>query len=100
MPNKKYGKSSAQYYAENPESAAKKRAAQKKINARPEERAKRSELVKKNREADKKNIDRSGKDFDHSVNRYVDKSVNRGRNGKNGKPATNGDKRARGGKKK
>ena len=36
MPNKKNGKSSAQYYAENPESAAKKRAAQKKINARPE----------------------------------------------------------------
>ena len=98
MPNKKNGKSSAQYYAENPASAAKKRAAQKVINARPEERAKRSELVKLNREAQKKGTGRvgDGKDVSHQPGggtKMQDASKNRG--GK-GMP---GDKRARGGKK-
>ena len=99
MPNKKNGKSSAQYYAESPKTAEKKRAYQREYNKSAKERAKRSELVQKNREADKKGINRSGKDFDHSVNRYVDSSKNRGRTGRNG-PGTSGDKRARGGKKK
>lgn len=99
MPNKKNGLSSAQYYARNPASEAKKRAAQKIINARPEERAKRSELIQKNREADKKGIDRSGRDYDHATKKYVDSSKNRGRTGKNGTPGTKGDKNARGGKK-
>ena len=35
---------SAKYYRENPEARAKKAATDKKINARPEQRAKRSEL--------------------------------------------------------
>ena len=99
MPAKKDGKSSADYYRENKASADKKRAYQREYNKSPKERAKRSELIQKNREADKKNIDRSGKDFDHSVNRYVDSSKNRGRTGRNG-PGTSGDKRARGGKNK
>ena len=50
MPNKAKGKSSAQYYAENPASRKKKNEAQKKINARPEERAKRAELVQARRD--------------------------------------------------
>ena len=95
MPNKKNGKSSAQYYAENPESAAKKRAAQKKINARPEERAKRSELVKKNREAQKRGNGKvgDGKDVSHQPGggtKMEDASKNRGSN--SNRP---GDRRAR-----
>ena len=99
MPAKKDGKSSADYYKENPASYAKKLAAQKKINARPKERAKRVELITKNREADKKGKNRTGLDYDHATKSYVKSSTNRGRTGKNG-PGTSGDKRARGGKKK
>ena len=47
MPNKKNGKSPAEYYRDNPESYRKKLASQKEINKRPEERKRRSELVKK-----------------------------------------------------
>ena len=100
MPNKSKGKSSAEYYAQNKESYAKKLAAQKKINATPKERAKRVELITKNREADKKGVNRTGKDYDHSTKSYVNSSTNRGRTGKKGTPGTAGDKRARGGKKK
>lgn len=95
MPNKKYGKSSAEYYAENPESKRKKLEKQREINKKPSEIKKRVELIKKNREADKKGIDRKGKDYDHATGRYVKSSINRGRTGKNGTPATKGDKRAR-----
>lgn len=82
---------SAKYYRENPQARKVKAKKDKEINARPEQRKKRSELTQKNREADKKGIDRKGKDFDHATNRYVKSSVNRGR--KNG---TKGDKNARG----
>lgn len=95
MPNKSQGKSSAEYYALNRESYEKKKAAQKKINARPEERAKRSELVKLNRDADKKGVNRSGKDYDHGSKRYIASSTNRGKTS-----GTPGDRKARGGKKK
>jgi len=98
MPNKKYGKSSAEYYKENPESYRKKLANDKEINAKPEQRKKRIELIRKNREADKRGVNRNGKDLDHATNRYVDASINRGRTGKNNTPATAGDRRARGGK--
>ena len=100
MPNRAKGKSSAEYYAQNKESYAKKLAAQKKINATPKERAKRVEHITKNREADKKGVNRTGKDYDHSTKSYVNSSTNRGRTGKKGTPGTAGDKRARGGKKK
>ncbi len=99
MPNKKNGKSSAQYYAENPESAAKKRAAQKKINARPEERKRRSELVKLNREAQKQGRGKigDGKDIAHKPGgktRMESASKNRG-----SKTDQSGDRRARSNKK-
>lgn len=95
MPNKKNGLSSAEYYKLNPESYAKKKAAQKKINARPEERAKRSELVQRNRDADKKGVNRAGKDYDHGSKKYIPSSVNRGKTS-----GTKGDRNARGGGKK
>lgn len=98
MPKKtKTTKSSAEYYAESEKSAAKKRAYQKEYNKKPEEVKKRVELNKKNREAGKVG---DKKDYDHATGRMVDQSVNRGRTGKNGTPASSGDKRARGGKKK
>lgn len=95
MPNKANGKSSAQYYKENPESRRKKNEAQKKINARPEERAKRAELVKERR--DRGIYGKGGKDVGHTKNglRLQDPSKNRG--SKSNMP---GDKRARGGGKK
>ena len=100
MPNKKSGKSSMDYYRENPESYKKRKDAQKKINAKPEERKRRSELVKKNREYEKKGVGKvgDGKDVSHKKGgRTVmeDQSKNRG-----SKTNTPGDRRARGGKKK
>ena len=70
MPNKKTSKSSAEYYAENKESYAKKLAKQKEINARPEERKKRAELVKLNRESQKRGTGKigDGKDISHTKN--------------------------------
>ena len=50
MPNKKNGKSSAEYYRDNKESYAKKLAKQKEINKKPSEVKKRVELAKINRE--------------------------------------------------
>jgi hypothetical protein len=89
-------KKTAKYYKENPEAYEKKLAYQKKYNEKPEQRKKRSELVKINREADKKGIDRNGKDYDHAVKRHVKSSVNRGRNSKNSTKYTDGDKKTRG----
>jgi hypothetical protein len=87
-------KKTAKYYKENPEANKKKLAYQKEYNKKPEQRKKRAELVKINRESDKKGIDRTGKDYDHSVRKYVKSSTNRGRTSKNG--GNNGDKKARG----
>ena len=97
MPNKKNGKSSAEYYRDNKESYRKKLAAQKEINKRPEERKKRSELVKLNREKGTYG-NGDGKDYDHATNKMTPASKNRGRTGKNGSPGTKGDKKARGGR--
>jgi hypothetical protein len=89
-------KKTAKYYSENPEAKAKKLAYQKEYNKKPEQRKKRSELVQINREADKKGIDREGKDYDHAVKRHVKSSINRGRNSKNSSKSTNGDRKTRG----
>jgi hypothetical protein len=67
------------YYDKNPTAKAKKDAYNKEFNTKPEQRAKRSELVQKNRDADKKGVDRTGKDYDHAVKKYVSISTNRGR---------------------
>ncbi|MDR1018985.1 MAG: hypothetical protein LBM02_09835 [Lachnospiraceae bacterium] len=92
MPNKKYGKSSAEYYKENPESYAKKLKKQREINKKPEEIKKRAELVKENR---KRGIYGNGDNLDvaHTKNgtKLQKASTNRGSTS-----AMPGDKRARG----
>lgn len=89
------GKSkSAKYYQNNPAARAKKKEYDTELNRRPEQVKKRSDLIKKNREADKRGVDRTNKDYDHAVGRYVSVKTNRGRT--NG---TEGDKRSRGKKK-
>lgn len=87
----------ADYYKKNPKARAKKAAYDKKFNAQPEQIKKRSGLMKHNREADKRGVDRRGKDASHTKNGIVYKpsSVNRG-----SKTDAPGDRRARGGKKK
>lgn len=90
------GKSrSAKYYASNPEARKKKAAYDTKLNQRPEQRKKRSELVTRNRAADERGVNRDGKDYDHGSKRYVSSSTNRGKTS-----GTPGDRRARGKKKK
>lgn len=92
MPNRKKGKSSAEYYKDSPKSLAKKRAYQKEYNKSPKQRAKRSELVQERR---KRGIyGKGGKDIGHTKNgiRLQDPSKNRG--SKSNMP---GDRRARGG---
>lgn len=74
------------YYKSHPEAKAKKDAYNKEFNKKKEQRKKRSELIKKNREADKRGVDRSGKDYDHAVGRYVSIKTNRGRKEKSRKP--------------
>lgn len=91
---------STEYYRKNKEAREKKKKYDTEFNKKLEQRKKRAELIKKNREADKRGVDRDGKDYDHAAGRYVDKSINRGRSGNDGGPATAGDKRARGKKSK
>ena len=79
MPNKAKGKSSAQYYKENPTSKAKKAAYDKKNDKRPARIERRKELVKINRKAGTYG---NGDGLDASHN----------------KSNTPGDKRSRGGK--
>lgn len=83
---------SAKYYASNPAARKKKAAYDKKLNARPEQRKKRSELVKERR---KRGIyGRGGKDVSHQKDgstRLEDRSKNRGNGSR-----TAGDRRARG----
>ena len=84
-------KRTAQYYATHPEARAKKAKYDKEHNRKPENRKKRSELVKINREKGTYG-NGDGKDFDHAKGKMVDASTNRGR----GNDGTKGDKKARG----
>lgn len=90
---------STKYYREHPEARRKKAETDKKINSRPEQKAKRRELGRENYEHDKKygKGSREGKDLSHTSSglRYKPSSINRG-----SKSDTKGDKKARGGKKK
>lgn len=76
---------SAKYYRDNPEARKKKAAYDTKLNQRPEQRKKRSELVTRNRKADERGVDRKGKDYDHAVKKYVSVKTNRGRKGEGGR---------------
>ncbi|MFA8451747.1 MAG: hypothetical protein ACEPOW_13720 [Bacteroidales bacterium] len=76
---------SAKYFRDNPKARKKKDTTSKKVNSRPGQKAKRRELGKKNSAADKRGVNRKGKDFDHAVNRYVKSSTNRGRKNEGGR---------------
>lgn len=85
-------KKTAKYYATHPEARQKRNAYQKKYNARPEERRRRSHLNQENR---KRGTYGNGdnKDLSHTANglKMKPRSVNRG--SKSDQP---GDRRARG----
>lgn len=86
---------SAKHYRENPESRNKKKAYDTKLNSRPEQIKKRTEANAKRAEATKKGQNIKGLDYNHGTNSFVKSSVNRG-----AKTGTQGDRNARGGKKK
>jgi hypothetical protein len=89
-------KKTAKYYKENPEAYEKKLAYQKKYNEKPEQRKKRSELVKINR--DKGTYGNGdGLDASHTKNGVKMKKASVNRGSKTDMP---GDKKTRGGKKK
>ena len=75
----------ATYYHNHPEAYKRKLATDKRINARPEQREKRSFLVKKRRE-DGRYGNRDGKDYDHKQKRYMSASKNRGQHEKSRVP--------------
>ena len=82
---------SARYYANNPRAKKKKAATDKKINARPEQKAKRRELARERR---KRGImGKGGKDLSHTKNGLRLKSVKANRGSRSD---SSGDKRARG----
>lgn len=74
-------KRSAKYYRSNPEARRKKAATDKKVNARPEQRKKRSELTTERR---RRGIaGKGGKDLSHTKDGRIvaeDPSKNRARN--------------------
>lgn len=76
---------SAKYYANNPTARKKKAATDKKINARPEQVKKRVESNAKVRQRKAAGKSTKGLDYDHSVNRFVKTSTNRGRAGEGGR---------------
>ena len=97
MPNKSKGKSSAEYYKENPESYRKKLKYDTKYNARPEKIKKRAELVRINRQRGTYG-NGDGLDASHKRDgRIVMENASKNRGSKSNMP---GDKRSRGGKNK
>lgn len=86
---------SAKYYRDNPEARKKKAATDKKVNARPEQRKKRSELWVERKQRKRNGQNLEWKDLSHTKNWIKVKSskANRG-----SKKDTAWDKRARGGK--
>lgn len=90
---------SAEYYRTHPKAREKKKEYDAKFNKKKEQVEKRVELIRENREHDRKygKTSRKGKDLSHTSHGLVYKksSVNRG-----SKSDTAGDRRARGGKKK
>jgi hypothetical protein len=84
---------SAKYYRDNPAARRTKAATDKKVNARPEQKKKRSEAGSARYAAKKNGKNVTGKDASHTSRGIVfkDSSKNRG-----SKSDSNGDKRARG----
>jgi len=95
-PKKNYDElsDSAKYYRNNPIARAQKAETDKEVNARPDQRKKRSQLVKERR---KRGIyGKGGADLAHTTRGLIRKSMKKNRGSKSD---TNGDKNARGGKK-
>lgn len=79
---------SAKYYRDNAKARRKKAKTDKKVNARPEQRRKRTELSKARRQAKKRGVDLRGKDMSHTKDGRIvpeNSSRNRARQGSNGK---------------
>ena len=85
---------SARYYRDNPKARKKKAETDKKINSRPEQRKKRSELVKENRKRGTYG-NGDGKDVSHTKKGFQLKSEKSNRGSKKDMP---GDRRSRGNK--
>ena len=87
------------FYRTHPKARAKKRAYDAKYNKKEESVKKRVELIKVNREHDKKygKASRKGKDASHTKHGIVYKKSSINRGSKSDMP---GDRRARGGKRK
>lgn len=96
LPRSKLSKS-AKYYRDNPKARAKKKATDTKVNQRPVQRKKRSELKTARARMVKKWINVKWKDLSHTKNwiRLKKSSANRGN-----KSDTAWDRKARGGWKK
>ncbi len=75
----------ARYYRLNPDARKKKAATDKKINARPEQKAKRRDLGRKRYNDEKNGKKIKGKDYDHATKRYTSLKANRGRKGEGGR---------------
>ena len=90
-------KRSAKYYRENPEAREKKKKTDTKINKRPSQKKKQSELKKARAKYKKRGVSLKGKDVSHTKNwlRLKDSSKNRG-----SKTDAPWDRKARGSKKK
>lgn len=76
---------STEWYRRNPEGRRRKARTDKAINARPEQRRKRSEANQARRRARARGQNVTGKDYDHAVNRMVSVKTNRGRRGEGGR---------------
>ena len=76
---------SAKYYRDNPGARKRKAATDKKVNARKEQRKKRSQSNAARRKARKNGQNIKGKDYDHATNSFVKSGTNRGRRGEGGR---------------
>ncbi len=76
---------STAYYQNNPKARNKKKAYDKKLNARKEQIKQRVESNAKVREAKKNGKNIKGKDYDHATNSFVLVATNRGRRGEGGR---------------
>ena len=88
---------SAKYYRDNPKARKKKKATDTKINKRPEQKKKRSELSTARAKLKRKWVNLKGKDLAHTKNWLRLKNSSKNRGSKSDAPW---DKRARGTKKK
>lgn len=84
---------SAQYYRDHPEARKKKAETDKKINSRPEQRKKRSELVTERRKRGILGKSNGNDDMSHEGGRIVKRSASSNRGNKSN---TQGDRNARG----